>query len=149
MSMLNVAANDPIFFLHHANVDRIYTQWQLQHASLGYDGDLTRTLNLFGVTGSDMDSLRIADILTVTSGPLCYSYSNSVTVDSSQRPQQPSVLNFLATSSPVEVRCPDPLTDNFINQFNETSQLKTEIRSQEDDVCHFMKFAAKEVFNLI
>jgi tyrosinase len=36
-SMLPMTSpNDPVFFLHHCNVDRIWAQWQAQHPSLGY-----------------------------------------------------------------------------------------------------------------
>jgi hypothetical protein len=28
--------NDPVFFLHHCNVDRLWWQWQIQHPTAGY-----------------------------------------------------------------------------------------------------------------
>jgi hypothetical protein len=28
--------NDPIFFLHHSNVDRIWAKWQLEHPDQTY-----------------------------------------------------------------------------------------------------------------
>ena len=46
----NTAPNDPLFFVHHANVDRIWSVWELQTggryrpqtgAELGYDGEDT------------------------------------------------------------------------------------------------------------
>ncbi|AXI79421.1 tyrosinase family protein [Peterkaempfera bronchialis] len=30
------APNDPLFFLHHCNIDRIWAQWQQQHSTQGY-----------------------------------------------------------------------------------------------------------------
>ena len=36
-SMLpNTSPNDPIFFMHHCNVDRIWAMWQLTHPTQGY-----------------------------------------------------------------------------------------------------------------
>jgi hypothetical protein len=37
MTFPAVAVNDPIFFLHHANVDRLWTIWQQLHPGLGYE----------------------------------------------------------------------------------------------------------------
>ncbi len=31
MEPLDVTPNDPVFFLHHANVDRVWATWQLTH----------------------------------------------------------------------------------------------------------------------
>lgn len=33
---LSTSPNDPLFFLHHANVDRWYANWQAQHPNAGY-----------------------------------------------------------------------------------------------------------------
>jgi hypothetical protein len=37
MTFPSVAVNDPIFFLHHANVDRLWTIWQQLHPAAGYE----------------------------------------------------------------------------------------------------------------
>ncbi len=41
--------NDPVFFLHHCNVDRLWVQWQAQHPDAGYvpisDGPPGHNLN--------------------------------------------------------------------------------------------------------
>lgn len=36
MSEVRIAPNDPIFFLHHCNVDRIWAQWQSIHPTSSY-----------------------------------------------------------------------------------------------------------------
>ena len=36
MSSVPVASNDPVFFLHHCNVDRIWAQWQMTYPTAGY-----------------------------------------------------------------------------------------------------------------
>lgn len=37
MEPLDVSPNDPVFFLHHANVDRIYAEWQKRHPNAMYE----------------------------------------------------------------------------------------------------------------
>ncbi|KAH9267640.1 hypothetical protein BASA83_009857 [Batrachochytrium salamandrivorans] len=87
MNFLAVSANDPIFVLHHANVDRIWRRWQLRNPSLAntYSGVLrngqrarvSETMRLFGASG--LPDWTVAMMLNTTSGdPLCYTYSNSV-----------------------------------------------------------------------
>jgi tyrosinase len=34
--LYDTSPNDPVFFLHHANVDRIWSQWEAQHPTLTY-----------------------------------------------------------------------------------------------------------------
>lgn len=36
MGVVQVSPNDPVFFLHHANVDRIWAMWQSQHPRQTY-----------------------------------------------------------------------------------------------------------------
>ena len=40
---LNTSPNDPLFFLHHCNVDRIWAEWQQGKSNCGYpdDGSIT------------------------------------------------------------------------------------------------------------
>lgn len=38
MGDVSVSANDPIFWLHHANVDRIFEMWLSDHPDLVKDG---------------------------------------------------------------------------------------------------------------
>jgi tyrosinase len=34
MSSIPTAPTDPIFWMHHANIDRLWSQWQQTHAGL-------------------------------------------------------------------------------------------------------------------
>ena len=38
MQALQTSANDPVFFLHHSNVDRIWAEWQAKDGNGGLDG---------------------------------------------------------------------------------------------------------------
>ncbi|MDW3194898.1 MAG: tyrosinase family protein [Cytophagales bacterium] len=38
MQALQTSANDPVFFIHHANVDRIWAEWQAKEGNGGTDG---------------------------------------------------------------------------------------------------------------
>jgi len=38
---LSSSPNDPVFFLHHCNVDRIWAAWQERHAGAPYLPDMT------------------------------------------------------------------------------------------------------------
>lgn len=38
MQALQTSANDPVFFIHHANVDRIWAEWQAKEGNGGLDG---------------------------------------------------------------------------------------------------------------
>ncbi|KAI0874785.1 Di-copper centre-containing protein [Hypoxylon argillaceum] len=76
---------DPVFFLHHAMLDRVYWLWQALHPAKART--LGGTITLFntppsrdtlptdiidlGVNGVD---LKISDLLDTLGGPLCYYY---------------------------------------------------------------------------
>jgi tyrosinase len=72
---------DPVFFLHHAFIDRNFRIWQNQDSfRLGYiDGTdkagnpltLDTTVNVYDIR----PTVRIRDILDTTSQTLCYKYN--------------------------------------------------------------------------
>ncbi|KAH9276353.1 hypothetical protein BASA83_001043 [Batrachochytrium salamandrivorans] len=87
MAIVTMSTNDPIFMLHHANVDRVWSIWQTLNPKLastyggrnsnGLVARATDTLPLFGVTTAP--TYRVANMFSTTSGlPLCYTYSNSI-----------------------------------------------------------------------
>ena len=58
--------SDPIFFLHHANIDRLFAQWQATHAG-SQPGNLTETLQRAPIEGR-----KVSAQLSI--GQLGYSY---------------------------------------------------------------------------
>lgn len=77
MSMFNTAGLDPIFWLHHANIDRLWEVW------LGQGGGRVnpteeRWLNMWFKVGGGVSAatLTVRDVLDTTQPPLTYHYSN-------------------------------------------------------------------------
>ncbi|KAK1979541.1 hypothetical protein LZ30DRAFT_751360 [Colletotrichum cereale] len=76
------APNDPIFYLHHAQLDRLWFIWQkrdeqirLTDYSGGANSDESATLNdLLYMEGLDED-VRVSQMMDTKSGSLCYQYS--------------------------------------------------------------------------
>ncbi|ORX86630.1 Di-copper centre-containing protein, partial [Basidiobolus meristosporus CBS 931.73] len=68
--------NDPVFWLHHSFVDKIWSDFQLLKPALAktYDGKdkANRTVTLDDVIAPF--NVRVADILDTNSPPLCYRY---------------------------------------------------------------------------
>ncbi|WP_439476758.1 tyrosinase family protein [Brevundimonas sp.] len=76
MKRLAAAANDPIFWLHHANVDRVWATWHARQAANIYPADWTaRRLGGFvGAQGEDTGDWRVGDVLET--GSLGYVYDH-------------------------------------------------------------------------
>lgn len=74
---------DPVFFLHHANIDRLWSQWQAMEPGdrrTAYGGrannnteaaaDLTDTLDMGGLSRN----MQVVDVMDTTGGQFCYRY---------------------------------------------------------------------------
>ena len=74
MKRLSTAATDPMFWLHHANVDRVWATWHARQLPGVYPADWTgRTLNGFvGAEGEDTGDWRVGRVLETRS--LGYDY---------------------------------------------------------------------------
>jgi tyrosinase len=97
MSAFATAGLDPIFWLHHANIDRLWDVWiKIWGADALPDGDpwLRTTFPYFDVDG-EKKQLAIGDILA--SEDLGYVY------ESTDPPRHPAVMAALAARRPVEV----------------------------------------------
>lgn len=76
MKRLVTAATDPIFWLHHANVDRVWATWHARQAANVYPADWTaRTVGGFvGGQGEATGDWRVGDVLETR--PLGYGYDH-------------------------------------------------------------------------
>ncbi|KAH7041529.1 monooxygenase [Microdochium trichocladiopsis] len=76
--------NEPLFFLHHANVDRAWARWQGRNATrlADYAGFIDRDETIRASITDEMPVMELADTKPVVqdymdtmAGPLCYTYS--------------------------------------------------------------------------
>ncbi|EQB56150.1 monooxygenase [Colletotrichum gloeosporioides Cg-14] len=77
--------NEPLFFLHHANVDRVWAKWQgrndtrladytgFQDTDKIYPAAITDSMPVLELADTD---LLVRDYMDTLSGPLCYTYSS-------------------------------------------------------------------------
>ncbi|KAG9254535.1 uncharacterized protein F5Z01DRAFT_109692 [Emericellopsis atlantica] len=77
--------NEPLFFLHHANVDRAWAKWQGRNATrlADYTGFQDRSHTIPASLNNTMPVMELADTkpvvkdyMDIRAGPLCYTYSS-------------------------------------------------------------------------
>ena len=74
---------DPVFFLHHVNLDRLWWQWQqtsLRDRLAAYNGRASKDSNEAAALTDGLDmgglsrNIQVIDVMDTTGGPFCYSY---------------------------------------------------------------------------
>src|SRR5215211_4363877 len=76
MSQFHLAARDPIFWLHHANIDRLWEAWLGQGDGRENPGGRWRS-TWYKVGGGEYAvTLSVREVLDTTQPPLTYRYSN-------------------------------------------------------------------------
>ncbi|KAJ1302867.1 hypothetical protein OPQ81_003167 [Rhizoctonia solani] len=93
LSNPSTSPNDPLFFLHHANLDRIWDKWQRKSSqnAVAYGGGSVQSLNDYDnypvgappavTTSSDIPTcglggtLTVSDVMKTDGGYLCFRYS--------------------------------------------------------------------------
>jgi len=77
MSFLTTSPWDPIFYLHHTMVDKVWQQW----ADQTWDGNTISYINLMGNTIPGKPQVLESGIVDARLGKVWYAENNSVTVD--------------------------------------------------------------------
>jgi tyrosinase len=112
------AANDPLFFLHHAMVDRIWLRWQTKCEGYEdkFEGNLDRRLEPYDFT--------IAESFSISSSKLCYSYDPSpadVPINATCATTEVTTTAVEAVATVVEetttTSSPVPLPTNVVDDF--------------------------------
>lgn len=104
----NFAALDPIFWLHHANIDRLWEVWRLRdpaHVNLTTPYWLTGVPFDFHDASGTPVTMRTADVLVTTAPALDYEY------DDTADPLAPGVGAFVAAGpggAGAPLKTPDP-----------------------------------------
>ena len=71
---------DPVFFLHHTNLDRLWSKWQQKHSVNAYGGKAsmlsTEAASLDDMIdiGGLLDGIPVSEVMETTSGLFCYQY---------------------------------------------------------------------------
>ncbi|KAH6572570.1 hypothetical protein BASA61_006961 [Batrachochytrium salamandrivorans] len=110
MADVSMSTNDPIFMLHHCNVDRLWWMWQQYNPNLAltYSGTLSNgsaanaaeIMQLYGLLNASWPVSSLLD--TKSGGPLCYQYSHSIAGGSGAQPNNVAVTSSQAPfSSPT------------------------------------------------
>lgn len=131
---------DPIFYMHHANVDRLFSNWidEQDDSEKLFNKELetSKVLNMFGWKVEGEKPMTISETYSTDSDRLCYIYSDSIRLD------EPIVKRQLpgSSSNPGPISCPKPLADKMIAQMNLTSEQIAKIRRKEAMICKFIGF---------
>ncbi|KAI8908007.1 hypothetical protein EDD86DRAFT_191956, partial [Gorgonomyces haynaldii] len=143
MYYLTQSANDPLFYAHHTMIDFAWASWQSVNPTTGYQYNnangaavisSTQVMDLWGLKADGQPALVAKDMLNTTAGPLCYTYSSSV---SSQVP-----ANFVKRDDEIpDLKCREPLPEAFVLANNWPLH---KIRQHEKDVCDFVSFCNKD-----
>jgi len=71
---------DPVFFLHHANLDRLWSKWQQKHDPTAYAGKASMyssapaSVNDMLDVGGLLNGVPVSEVMSTTSGMFCYQY---------------------------------------------------------------------------
>ncbi|KAJ3032465.1 hypothetical protein HDV00_007513 [Rhizophlyctis rosea] len=162
-----LSSNDPIFWLHHCNIDRLWAKWQATHPSVAKTYGGPRLPGGSGNDARDTDDLTYSGFLrtwkvkdTYDTKALCYTYSNSVkppTItdktllqtfakrDGQQQyaggsPSNPYTPDPYDRTDMFNIRYHEPLDDDFLRSMNYPDWLIAQIHKEEKHIRMFIDF---------
>ena len=154
MAIVTESPNDPLFFLHHQNVDREWYMWQqrnpsrrMQYSGANPGGSIANSNNVMIFSGlyRNLRVVRALDSTIAMPGLSCFTYSNSITTtdmvpeNNNTIIQKRNLANIpLAMGIRLKrrkhyakIKCPDKVPDDFLSQFNYTSNQLRKIKRAE------------------
>jgi hypothetical protein len=166
MGQVSASVNDPIFFMHHRNIDRIWAKWQQQNETFlnQYTGEVWTEDGMVSVNNTDImtfyqlgPDMQVQDVMDTKSGKhglLCFEYSNSIT------PVQPVVTKRdvsrsgagkFNTTTPerndrtnlFNIRVPDQVPTKFLKDWMFTDAKIAQVRQIESEIKKFTEFINK------
>lgn len=137
---------DPLFFLHHAMIDKVWLDWQKTYpnASKLYQNDAGTTvidggkkMFLYGLRAKSDRTYTASQMLNTGAGyPLCYVYSESVALAVST-----AVKRDITSSKAkgMKLKCPMPLQKQFENQIYIPKEERMRLRQNQADLCQYIQ----------
>jgi hypothetical protein len=170
MGHLSTSPNDPMFFAHHQNIDRLWAKWQKLHPSVAmtYKGkgptrkrtrsgtnqgaEKDDTMFYFGLT----PDIKVSQALDpagngANNNLMCLEYSNSITPQQAGIISKREVSNFNQTTPDAfdrtqlfNLRPPTPVSDASLKAWNYDDADIAKIRSAENKVSKYLEFLNKK-----
>jgi hypothetical protein len=155
------APNDPIFYLHHRNVDRHWAIWQKNNPSLAntFSGNvrpsssrnrakLSDIMPMFGLAADVAVSEAMNTDSGTVNGLFCFRFSNSITPNEIQLSRRNFKRQATISKTPptndrsqqFKIRVPSTLSDGFLKKWMYTEQEIQIIRQTESQVKQFTDF---------
>lgn len=123
MGSIQWAANDPIFWLHHCNIDRVWASWNAQgNANPSDDAFKGKAFVFAGPNGAQITS-TVGSVLSLAQ--VGYSYDALIAADGSPAPALQMRSEALTMSAPAGAAPPPPPKPMMLMAKKSTPVLKT------------------------
>ncbi|KAJ3048146.1 hypothetical protein HK097_010845 [Rhizophlyctis rosea] len=163
-----MSSNDPVFWLHHCNIDRLWAKWQATHPKVANTYSGPRLPGGTANDAKDTDDLKFSGFLktwkvkdTYDTKKMCFVYSNSVkpptitdktllqtfnkrdlqAPDQTGSPSNPLTPDPYDRTDKYNIRYHEPLDEDFLrNDMQYPDWLIAQIRKEEGHIRQFIDF---------